>query len=47
MAKKNKEKKSKGRMEVAKEITPDIRNCKSGSCASDNCAVDDRCKSNK
>ena len=47
MAKKNKEKKSKGRMETAKELAPDMRSCNNGPCVSNDCVVDGHCKSNK
>lgn len=41
MAKKNKEKKAKSKMEASKELTPNISNARG------NCAADDRCKTDK
>ncbi len=39
MAKKNKERKAKSRVEASKELAPD-----KGNCARKNCVTDDRCK---
>ena len=44
MAKKNKEKKVKSRVEASRELTPDTKKCSNGNCASEGPCNTDNCR---